>query len=181
MKVYDGGPIRGSDKPFYNKWRYMFDRINSDLSYSDCKVCDEWLTYSNFKDWMSRQIWTEKQLDKDIIAPGNKIYGPDTCIFVNRKTNMLFRNSGNGRASGYLPGVYRTNAKVERYSFWGRKGMVFTSDSELEAHLGFLQFKIFEIKSALVEEDCERVKSALESRIDGIQEAIDLSLPYYLI
>lgn len=30
-------------------------------------MADEWNTFSNFKNWMEKQNWEDKQLDKDII------------------------------------------------------------------------------------------------------------------
>jgi hypothetical protein len=39
------------------------------------------------------------ELDKDILIKGNKIYSPDTCIFVPHEINMLFikRNAKRGK------------------------------------------------------------------------------------
>jgi hypothetical protein len=58
-------------------------------TYVGCSVSEEWLTFSNFKAWMQRQDWQGKQLDKDIIVKGNKIYSPDTCAFVESVTNSF--------------------------------------------------------------------------------------------
>ena len=34
------------------------------------------------------------ELDKDILVPGNKIYGPDTCLIVRPSVNCWFRSNG---------------------------------------------------------------------------------------
>lgn len=39
---------------------------------------------------MQQQKWEGLHLDKDIIIPGNKIYGPDTCAFVPIYINSFF-------------------------------------------------------------------------------------------
>ena len=63
----------------YSRWQGMLERCYSkkyqvlSKTYSECTVCEEWLTFSNFKTWMEQQDWKGKQLDKDIIKKGNKI------------------------------------------------------------------------------------------------------------
>lgn len=42
-----------------------------------------------------------KQLDKDILIPGNKLYSKDTCVFVSRKLNTFLND--HGMASGPYP------------------------------------------------------------------------------
>lgn len=71
----------------YKTWAGMLKRCYSDAyhierpTYKDCKVCGEWLTYSNFAEWAKTQDYEGKQLDKDIITPGNKIYCPENvCL-----------------------------------------------------------------------------------------------------
>ena len=79
--------------PIYRKWVNMLNRCYSKRyqsekpSYAECVVCDEWLTFSNFKKWMDKQDWHGKHLDKDILFEGNKIYSPETCVFVDAMTN----------------------------------------------------------------------------------------------
>ena len=41
---------------------------------------------------MKTQDWKDKQLDKDILFPGNKIYSPATCLFVCTKINGFLIN-----------------------------------------------------------------------------------------
>lgn len=83
--------------PFYKRWSDMLKRCYSVKSketrptYSECTVCDEWLTFSNFKAWMEKQDWEGKQLDKDILVEGNTVYSPESCIFVPMKVNNFFK------------------------------------------------------------------------------------------
>lgn len=41
---------------------------------------------------MEKQDWKGKELDKDILTPGNKVYSPDTCVFVPQEINKLIAN-----------------------------------------------------------------------------------------
>lgn len=97
-----------NDKKAYSKWVHMLGRCY-DLSrqkeqptYIGCKVCEEWYNFQNFAKWFYEnyyEIEGEKiELDKDILYKGNKIYSPETCMFVPKKINNLF--------SGSLSGVY---------------------------------------------------------------------------
>ena len=60
-------------------------------SYIGCSVCEDWLTFSNFKAWMETQDWKGKYLDKDILKSDNRIYGPDRCVFVSNRINNLHK------------------------------------------------------------------------------------------
>lgn len=93
--------------PFYRKWTNMIRRVYSKSSgmktYSECHVCDDWLTFSNFKSWMITQDWEGKELDKDLLVKGNKVYSPETCVMVSRQVNQFItgdRKSKNGFPSG---------------------------------------------------------------------------------
>lgn len=67
-------------------------------TYRGCIVCEEWLTFSNFKKWMEKQDWEGKQLDKDLLVFGNKVYSPDTCVFIDLAMNTFI--SGCDTSSG---------------------------------------------------------------------------------
>lgn len=91
--------------PFYMVWR---DRLKVCYSskyqakhptYIGCTVCEEWLTFSNFKSWMEAQDWQGKELDKDLLFVGNKIYSPETCAFVSAVTNTFVTDRGADRGN----------------------------------------------------------------------------------
>jgi len=81
---------------YYLRWKHMLRRCYSsqfhikNQSYIGCTVCDEWLIFSNFKKWMMQQDWEGKELDKDLLCPGNKVYSPDKCVFIDKEVNLLF-------------------------------------------------------------------------------------------
>jgi len=58
-------------------------------TYIWCAVCADWLTFSVFKKWMENQEWQGSELDKDLLFAGNKIYSPETCVFVSKITNLF--------------------------------------------------------------------------------------------
>lgn len=79
--------------PFYTKWTNMLKRCYGKYEhyrvYDGCSVCEEWLTFSNFKAWMETQDWEGKELDKDLLFKGNREYRKDKCIFVNHSVNSF--------------------------------------------------------------------------------------------
>ena len=90
----------GKHTRVYEIWRGMLKRcydpyyINKSLTYIDCYVCDEWLCFQSFAKWYYKNYYEVKdqrmELDKDILCKGNKIYSPETCVFVPQRINVLF-------------------------------------------------------------------------------------------
>jgi hypothetical protein len=96
--AYQTNPSINSKKEiclYYSRWKGMLQRcyseeyISRNPTYKNCFVCDEWLSFMAFRCWMQKQDWNNKYLDKDIIKPGNKIYSPANCSFVDIYTNNL--------------------------------------------------------------------------------------------
>ena len=98
---------------FYHTWNSMLQRCYSEKflvrypTYIGCTVCEEWKSFMNFKEWMAVQDWESKHLDKDISVTGNKIYSPETCMFVSQEVNNLLTD--HGAARGALPLGVRKN------------------------------------------------------------------------
>ena len=106
--------IKNTDKTLkksYMHWRGMIDRCyNRKLkAYEKCYVCDEWLCYANFEKWYIDNYYEIDgeimNLDKDILVNGNKIYSPETCIFVPERINLLFVGKESSKRK-YPTGVY---------------------------------------------------------------------------
>ena len=66
-------------------------------TYRGCTVSEDWLVFSKFKAWMEKQDWEGKDLDKDILIEGNKVYSAETCVFVTRMVNTFIIDSGAAR------------------------------------------------------------------------------------
>ena len=87
-------------------------------------------------------------LDKDILIKGNKIYSPNTCIFVPQSINTLFIKSDKSR--GNLPiGVYykKQNKKyIAQCKINNEKKYLGSFDTSEEAFQAYKQFKEHYIK-----------------------------------
>lgn len=162
--------------PFYKKWQSMLRRCYSDKyherrpTYSGCTVCVEWLTFSNFRDWMRQQDWENKHLDKDLLKVGNKEYNPDSCVFVPQIINSFLTDSCNSRGEFPL-GVYfkKGNGKF-RTQCWNpfttKREHLGYFDCPDQAHLAWKRRK-HELACQLAESEYvtdERVAQALRTR-----------------
>lgn len=140
--------------PYYKTWSSMLRRCYCDKchkeypTYKECSVCDEWLTFSNFKNWMEKQDWQGKELDKDLLIQGNKVYSEDTCLFVCNKVNLLINNNKSQRG-GYPQGVcwHKASSKVRAQCRVGNKKIhIGIFETAHEAYQAYKEFKYKVIK-----------------------------------
>ena len=99
----------GKKTKCYNTWHNMLERCYNPKyqekypTYKDCEVYESWHNFQTFAEWYNDnyyQIHGEVMcLDKDILIKGNKIYSPETCVFVPEKINLLFIKSDNSRGN----------------------------------------------------------------------------------
>lgn len=93
--------------PLYDTWRGMMKRCySSNLharqpTYIGCTVDAQWHRFSAFREWMVGQEWEGMEIDKDILSPGNKVYGPDFCVLVPCTLNLFLIDRAASR--GDLP------------------------------------------------------------------------------
>ena len=114
----------GKDAKCYHTWYNMLTRCYSEEyhsnkpTYIDCEVCEEWLCYQTFAEWFYENYYEVKgecmNLDKDILYKGNKIYSPDTCVFVPQYINSLFDTNINIR--GEYPIGVRYDKRRNKFS-----------------------------------------------------------------
>src|SRR6476659_9867126 len=82
VTIVDGVQKTLWECPIYSTWKSMLRRCYSPRwlllhpSYLGASVCDEWHLFSNFSTWMSEKDFAGMDLDKDLLAPGNKVYCP---------------------------------------------------------------------------------------------------------
>lgn len=76
--------------------------LSSKPSYIECTLDPRWFKLSAFKEWIEQwDDFENKEIDKDLLIPGNKIYGPDTCLMVRPVVNAWFKVTKHG--GGELP------------------------------------------------------------------------------
>lgn len=136
----------------YKIWRGMLERCYNEkikdkfTTYKDCKVCDEWLYYPNFKKWYNENYYEvndeKMELDKDILIKGNKIYSPKTCVIVPHNINTLFIKHDKGRGK-YPIGVklYKNNTYVARCSILGKRKHLGYFKTPEDAFISYKSFK----------------------------------------
>lgn len=110
--------IKGS----YEVWHGMLERCYDDKfqnkcpTYVGCYVTKEWHCYENFEKWYINNYYKVENevmnLDKDIRIKGNKLYSPETCIFVPQRINKLFIKSDKSR-NGLIGTTKKYNGKYK--------------------------------------------------------------------
>lgn len=160
--------------PYHETWTSMLRRCYSVKyqdrfpTYKDCTVSDEWLSFSNFRSWMMTQNWEGKELDKDLLIKGNKIYSPDTCVFVSQAVNSFTIESGATRGK-WLIGVcwHKRDGKFQSYCsnpFTHKKDHLGYYTTEQEAHAAWLKRKLEIAHELAAIQTDERVAQALIER-----------------
>ena len=131
--------------PIYKKWTGILTHCYSKAArkkhpaYIVDTVCEEWLTFSNFRDDMLTQDWEGMVLVKHIIDPENKIYSPDTCLFVPQALSALISRLTNPKGD-YLMGAsfHKNNKKfVASMSLDGKLKHLGSFQTEQLAHEAF--------------------------------------------
>lgn len=163
--------------PFYRSWANMMTRcynksaLERCKTYQPCSVAEEWHRFSAFKEWMQLQDWKGKSLDKDLLVPGNKVYGPEFCVFISSRVNtfLIERQSERGP---YPIGVYynkrdkRFIAQCNCVDSDGKKiiGRYHSAD---EAHDAWVGYKLEQARLLAAIQDDPRVAKALIARYEN--------------
>lgn len=115
----------GKHTRIYTTWHSILVRCyseeyhNRQSTYVNCKASEEFLNFQNFGNWDEDNYYKiegEKMcLDKDILAKGNKIYSPETCVYVPQTINNLFVKKDKNRGESYI-GTHRLkNGKYQAH------------------------------------------------------------------
>lgn len=147
---YKSRDENGKKTKCYHTWLSMIQRCyNEDClmkhpTYKDCYVCEEWHNFQNFAEWYEENYYSigeqRIQLDKDILCKGNKIYSPNTCIFVPQRINSLFTKCDKSR--GELPIGCSYDKGWIRISCSNGKGKGCTLGLFTDVHKAWLMYKL---------------------------------------
>jgi len=92
----------------YDTWKNMLKRSYDSKfhikqpTYKDVEVCEEWLNFQTFSKWFEQSNYQNGwELDKDLLSVDNKIYSPETCLFIPQALNKFLSNSNSANTSGY--------------------------------------------------------------------------------
>ena len=165
----------------YDKWTSMIERCYNKKyqekrpTYIGCAVCSEWHNFQNFAKWYEEnyyEIEGEKMcLDKDILVKGNKIYSPETCIFVPQRINELFVKN-NAIRGKYPIGIsyHKTKEKlIVRCNVFDDNSISYTKSK---------QIGIFQINQ--IEEAFKLYKQYKEKTIKQMADKYKLYIPQKL-
>jgi hypothetical protein len=93
--------------PQYKSWSSTLQRcyyekyLVKQPTYKGCTVIEDWHNFQVFAEWYDQNYYHIEgeriHLDKDILLKGNKLYSPETCIFVPFFINNLFSKTSRGK------------------------------------------------------------------------------------
>ena len=156
--------------PFYNRWKGLIERCYSQRyqkknpTYVGCTVHEDWKYFSNFKSWMQTQDWEGKQLDKDILVRGNKVYGPTTCVFVTQELNKFFKGAYK-KEGATLQGAYfrKDNSKYQVCckQLDGTNKYLGQYDTEEEANCVWIEARKKLFQELALRQDDPKIKEAI--------------------
>lgn len=153
----------------YRRWTDLLVRCYSKKfkekspTYRDVTVCEEWKRFSNFRKWMLCQDWYGKHLDKDILVKNNKVYSPETCIFVPQYVNALLTDAGARRGSYPIGVSYNIGHRCfcACCAVDGKNVNLGDYSTPEAAHEAYLEFKSKRVMEIALEQDNDHLKQGL--------------------
>lgn len=130
--------------PFYKLWtgilrRCYYSKFQEKCpTYIGCSIAPEWVKFSQFKLWMESKNWEGMEIDKDLLMPGNKVYGPSVCIFIDQALNKFLTDHRGARGAWPIGTHYSEGNKkfIAQCSnpFTGDRGYLGSFDCANAAH-----------------------------------------------
>ena len=189
--VYEKGKhlasVNGKHTKVYTAWHSMLKRCYSEKAlkrhptYTGCSVCDDWIYFQRFAEWYKNNYYgiegSKLQLDKDLLFKDNKVYSPETCMYVPHWLNM-FTVACNVARGKYPLGVnykkqnkkYQANCKAN-----GKKKYIEYFSTPEEAHQAYINFKISLIPDMLLRLKEEKIPSSVYAKIESALYSYDFS------
>ena len=138
--------------PAYIAWAGMLKRAYDPKYHAICPtyvgvtVCKEWHSFSAFRAWWLANYREGWQLDKDLLAVGNKEYGPDACVYITSRLNAFTTDHGSSR--GEFPIGVSIHNKTGKYQsrcrnpITGKKRWLGLFTTPEAAHDAWLNYKL---------------------------------------
>jgi hypothetical protein len=161
---------------FYRAWHCMLVRCYSNKSlarrktYIGCSVSKEWHSFMAFREWMIQQDWEGKQLDKDILKQGNKVYSPEYCVFITSQINSLLVDRSADRGNLPLGVIFHRTTFDARVSKNGKNRNLGCFKNKILAHAAWQKAKAEIIEQAANEQTDNRIKTALMLRVNQLRD-----------
>ncbi len=169
------------------------DKTGSLSSYEGCSSL--FRDFQEFTEWCQTQygyMYREEngkfwQLDKDLYSIGNRLYSPETCLFVPQRINCLFTNQRQKKYDLPLGIIYKVKTDVmtkERSRPYesrcnNSKGRQLSGGfyaDPIEAHFSYLTMKIKVVEGIIMEGDFadhKKLLGFLECRIDNLKQHLN--------
>ena len=137
--------------PAYSTWRDMISRCSNDEykikhpAYAEASVCDEWIYFTKFREWWESNAVDGWEIDKDLLKPFNKVYSPETCIYVPQWLNVLVIDSSRKRIGSKIGSCFdKSRGKYICICSvgYGNTKNLGRFDTEEEAHEAWLSERI---------------------------------------
>tara|TARA_R110000850_G_scaffold271654_1_gene406125 strand:- start:542 stop:1174 length:633 start_codon:yes stop_codon:yes gene_type:complete len=153
----------------HNLWSAMLERCYCEKTlrrkpdYFNCYVSDEWLVFSNFLKWIESQDIKDKQLDKDILITGNRVYSSATCLMVPQEINKLLviKDKTKGLWPNGVSRVKLTGRFISYCAVNGKNKGLGTYDTPEEAKLAYDTFKGNHVYSIALKQKDNKLKESL--------------------
>lgn len=166
--------LNGKHTQQYSTWRSMIQRCydkkyhEKQPTYINVKVTNEWHNFQNFAKWFDGNYYEISgevmSLDKDILVKGNKIYSPDTCMFVPKRINSFFVKCDSSRGNLPIGVIYhKENKKYVARTTNGNGSKRISLGSYFSPEEAFIAYKKYREK--LIKQIAEEYKDKIPSKL----------------
>lgn len=115
-QIVKSGYTAEDHRKCHSIWTFMVKRIGKVPAYKDCT--NGFTSEAQFRLWALKQIGfreTGFDLDKDILVKGNRVYSPDTCVFVPYEVNLLLSGCYKAKKRGKYPIGVSFDKTIKRF------------------------------------------------------------------
>lgn len=158
------GRFRPSNVPkCYNIWHQMIRRVHDPKTsvhlrnYHDVVIDPIWYNFQNFAEWYYYQIdhfgpvtfhWN---LDKDLLFPMNRKYGPDVCCLIPQHLNKVFNDYSFGQGQLPLGVIQHGRLYKVRVSDFGKRKYLGLYKTVHDAQIAYWTVKFEVIRNTTIQ------------------------------